>query len=231
MVNSSSYCNPPLYWWIYNNRKPPEISKVVYVSDTRQQHNRYQQETFDVQVDVFRQVIAKDIQERTRRIVAAAELMPNDRILDVGTGIGVLIPDFHFFGVTDIVGCDISSLMLAEARVRFPEIDFWCGDVIDLPHKFGPFDVIYFNAMFGNVCDQRQTLEAIRPRLTANGRIIISHPMGASFQAQLQRENSRLVPHLLPNLKRLNELIAGLTLRVHHFADEDQLYLCCLKQS
>ena len=201
------------------------------MSDKRQQHNRYQQETFDGQVDVFRQVIAKDIQERMRRIVAAAELVPDNQVLDVGTGIGNLIPDFRFFGVTRIVGCDISAAMLVEAQARFPEIDFWCGDVIDLPQKFGLFDAVFCNAMFGNVCNQRQTLEAIRPRLTVNGRIIISHPMGASFQARLKRENSRLVPHLLPNRKRLNELVGGLALQIHHFYDEDQLYLCCLKQS
>ncbi len=200
------------------------------MSDKRQQHNSYQREIFDAQVDVFRQVIAKDIQERTRRIVAAADLMPGNRVLDVGTGIGVLIPDFRFFGVTDIVGCDISMAMLAEAQVRFPEIVFWCGDVIDLPQKFGSFDVVFFNAMFGNVCNQRQTLEAIRPRLNVNGRIIISHPMGASFQAQLTRNDSRLVPHRLPNRKKLNALITGLTLRIYDFYDEDALYLCCLKQ-
>jgi 2-polyprenyl-3-methyl-5-hydroxy-6-metoxy-1,4-benzoquinol methylase len=157
--------------------------------------------------------------------------MPDNQVLDVGTGIGNLIPDFRFFGVTGIVGCDISSAMLAEAQARFPEIDFWCGDVIDLPQKFGLFDVVFCNAMFGNVCNQRQTLEAIRSRLTVNGRIIISHPMGAVFQAQLKRENSQLVPHLLPNRERLNELVDGLALQVHHFYDEDQLYLCCLQQS
>ncbi len=198
--------------------------------DKRQQHNRYQREIFDAQVDVFSQVIAKDIQDRTRRIVAAADLRPDNRVLDVGTGIGVLIPDFRFFGVTDIVGCDISMAMLAEAQLRFPEIDFWCGDVIDLPQKFGSFDGVFFNAMFGNVCNQRQTLEAIRPRLTVNGRIIISHPMGASFQARLARDNSSLVPHRLPDRKRLNALIGGLALQIHHFYDEDPLYLCCLKQ-
>lgn len=199
--------------------------------DKRQQHNQYQQETFDGQVDVFRQPIAKTIQERMRRIVATAELMPDNQVLDVGTGIGVLIPNFRYFGVTRIVGCDISAAMLAEAQARFPEVDFWCGDVIDLPQEFGLFDVVFCNAMFGNVWNQRQTLEAMQPRLSVNGRIIISHPMGASFQAQLKCEKLRLVPHLLPNRKRLNELVGGLALQVHHFYDEDQLYLCCLKQS
>lgn len=201
------------------------------MSDKRQQHNSYQQEIFDERVESFRQTISKDIQERTRQIVAAANLGPDDRVLDAGTGIGVLIPHIQLYGVSHIVGCDISPAMLAEARQRFPEVRFWCGDVIDLPREMGLFDLVLFNAMFGNVCDQRKMLERITARLTLAGRIIISHPMGASFQAKLRCENPRLVPHLLPDKKILEELIRDLPLRVHQFQDEVELYLCVLQQS
>lgn len=201
------------------------------MSDRRKQHNGYQRKTFDKRVGDFRRPISEDIQERTRRIVAAAELTSEDRVLDAGTGVGVLVPHIQFYGVTRIVGCDISPVMLAEAQQRFPEVRFWCGDVIDLPRELGCFDAVFFNAMFGNVCDQGKMLEMITTRLTTQGRVIISHPMGASFQAQLARENPRLVPHTLPDKNRLTGLISGSSLRVHQLIDQEQLFLCCLKQS
>lgn len=197
--------------------------------DERQRHNRYQRRIFKTSVEFFRQPIPEDVQRRTEHIVATARLSPNDRVLDVGTGIGVLIPYIERYGVRYIVGCDLSPEMLAEARKCYPHVLFWCGDVIDLPRELGPFDVVFFNAVFGNVWNQRDTLQTTSTHLTPAARIIISHPMGASFTVQLRREDPQLVPHPLPKEKLLAELIESLPLRVQHFQDEERLYLCVLQ--
>ena len=205
-------------------------AKVIEMTDKRQLHNHYQQQTFDSQVEIFRQFIPEQIQERNKLIVATAGLTSNDRVLDAGTGVGVLIPHIQAYHVTRIVACDISPAMLSEAQIRYPNLQFWCGDVIDLPEEFGVFDTVFFNAMFGNILNQEQTLAMIGARLSPTGRIVISHPMGASFQAQLNRENPRLVPHVLPDRDGINKLIVGLSLQVYHFQNEEQLYLCGLRK-
>jgi len=198
------------------------------MTDKRQQHNQYQQSTFDQRVYEFCETIPVDIQQRMKRIVAVADLLETDRILDVGTGTGVLIPYFRMAGVDQIVACDISEVMLVEARRRNAEVEYWRGDVVDLPRELGSFDAVFCNAMFGNVCDQRQTLESVAARLTQKGRVIISHPMGSSFQIQLHREHPQLVPHQLPNRKKLNKLVDGLSFQVSYFQDCEQLYIACL---
>lgn len=198
------------------------------VSRLRNQHNAYQTAVFDGRVHEFRDTIPGDVRARTEEIVAAAELSPADRVLDVGTGRGVLIPLFRRYGVTDIVACDLSPSMLEEAGALFPDVVYWCGDVIDLPADRGRFDCLFFNAMFGNVWDQRITLEKSVLRLTDTGRMIISHPMGSAFQRSLSIQNPDLVPHTLPDAQRINDLIAGLPLRVKLLRDETHLYLCVL---
>ena len=200
------------------------------MSDKRQKHNIYQQRVFNTNVDFFRRSIPEDIERRTERIVALAKLRPSDRVLDVGTGIGVLIPHIQRYGVRYIVGCDLSPEMLAEAKKRYPDILFWCGDVIEIPSQLGPFDAVFFNAMFGNVCNQRDTLKTTSTHLAPAGRMIISHPMGASFTDQLRREDPQLVPHSLPSQNKLAKLTKGLPLKVRHFQDEEQLYLCLIQQ-
>ena len=55
----------------------------------RRQHNAYQVQTFEKHLAFFREPIPDDIDQRTASIVAAAELRPADRVLDVGTGTGV----------------------------------------------------------------------------------------------------------------------------------------------
>ena len=193
--------------------------------ETRQAHNRYQQRVFEKNVDFFKQPIPEDVQRRTAEIVAAANLKSGDRVLDVGTGIGVLIPHIQRFGVRDIIGCDLSEPMLAEARRRYPEVQFWCGDIVDFPKTLGPFDAIFFNAVFGNMWDQRETLKVSAGLLKKNGRIIISHPMGAAFADKLAAEDPKMIPHPLPSRMRLEELILDLPLEVRCFRDESDTYL------
>lgn len=197
--------------------------------DNRQLHNLYQQRIFDTSVDCFRQIIPADVEKRTKHIVAAVSLRADDRILDVGCGIGVLIPHIQRFGVRYIVGCDLSAAMLSEAKKRYPNVHFWCGDVIDIPQELGPFDVVFFNAVFGNVWNQRQVLVSISTHLTSTGRIVISHPMGATFAEQLRAENPKMIPHSLPNKKDTAELIQGIPLTIKYFSDEKCLYLCILE--
>lgn len=199
--------------------------------DHRRQHNLYQRRVFDTSVELFRQPIPADIQKRTEQIVVAAELTANDRVLDVGTGIGVLIPHIQRFGVQEIVGCDLSEPMLAEARKRYPDVKFWRGDVIDIPPALGLFDAIFFNAVFGNVWNQRETLEISAGLLTRNGRIIISHPMGVAFAEALRAEDPRMIPHPLPSENRIAELIEDLPLKVQVFRNDEHLYLCVLEQT
>lgn len=199
------------------------------MASARDQHNRYQLATFDAQVDFFKQQIPTDVQQRLLEIVKAAGLTASSSVLDVGTGTGVLIPFIKRFSVSEIVGCDLSPAMLEEATARYPDIDFWCGDMVDLPLYKGPFEVIFFNAMFGNVWDQRAVLEKAVELLLDGGRIVISHPMGAGFVRQLAQQDSALVSHTLPSSEELAELIKGLPLNVIRFDDQQELYLCMLE--
>ncbi len=184
---------------------------------------------FDENVEFFRQPISADVQRRTEQIVVAAKLKPNDRVLDVGTGIGVLSPHIQRFGVWDIIGCDLSEPMLAEARKRYPGVKFWHGDVIDIPSALGPFDAIFFNAVFGNMWSQQDTLRISAGHLNRNGRIIISHPMGSAFAKELAAQDPKMIPHTLPGQKRMAEVIRNLPLKVQAFRDEKRLYLCVLE--
>lgn len=199
--------------------------------DKHREHNLYQQKIFKDNIDLFREEIPEDVKQRTEAIVAAAQLIPEDRVLDVGTGRGVLISYFQRYGVSEITGCDLNSTMLADARQNYPKVRFWCGDFIDIPESLGPFDAIFFNAMFGNILDQRAALERAVTLLNENGRVVISHPMGASFAEELHRQDPKMVPHPqpLPTEKQLDELIKDLSLRVKLFKDEENLYICILQ--
>ncbi len=145
----------------------------------RREHNEYQANLYVNEVEEFLSEAAPKIRAHLARIVEAAELRPSDHVLDVGTGAGILIPYISSYGVQRILGCDLSPVMLAEARKRYPDTEFWEGDIVDLPVSEGPFDACFFNGMFGNVWDPCETLAHAVDLTTPGARLVISHLWGA----------------------------------------------------
>ena len=206
---------------------------------SRLEHNAEQSRHFDARVDLFRQPIPESIQERTRSIVRAAKLDRNATVLDVGTGVGVLIPHILDQGVRaeNIVGCDLSSAMLAVARARFPSVRFRQGDFLDLPptgwnednsDRCLSFTAIFFNACFANLFDAQAAIAQAAKLLAPMGRIVISHPLGSGFVAGLHAGEPDIVPNLLPKRGELEGYAKSSELGIDRFEDEEDYYLAIL---
>ena len=207
---------------------------------SRLRHNVRQAGYFDSRVGHFQQPIPQSIQNRTGNIVRAAGLDRNATVLDVGTGVGVLIPYFLEQGVLaeNILGCDLSGSMLAIARSRFPSVRFWQGDFLDLPatgrregnpSRRNSFTAIFFNACFANLFDSEAALTRAAGMLAPNGRVLISHPLGSGFVAGLHAGQPDIVPNLLPKRNELERYAKSSGLRIGRLEDEEDYYLAILK--
>lgn len=204
----------------------------------RQPHIEMQSHYFDDKAEIFVQPIPEDIQELTKSIVQSARLARDAKVLDVGTGAGVLVGHFLEEGLSrdNIVGCDLSTEMLRNAESRYPEVTFWQGDIVDLagsvgsqlPEGLQSFDAIFFNACFGNMWDQEETLKAALRLLVPGGKIVISHPLGSKFVDSLHRHEPHIVPHLLPDYELASVWRDRLGFEVEHFEDRGDFYLVIL---
>ncbi len=197
------------------------------MSDEKKTHLDFQRKFFDENVDVFKHSIPENVEQRGREIVKTAIKNIDLRILDVGTGTGVFLGYYHELGVpfSNMVACDLSQCMLEEAQNRYPEVRFWHGDVFEIPAEFGNFDLIVFNACFGNILDQLEVLKKCHSRLSEGGRIAISHPMGNACVKLLQERIPDLVMTLLPERKVVLEWAAQLNMNLIVFQDQSDLYL------
>lgn len=197
----------------------------------RRSFDELQRSYFDNAADHFIQPVPDEVQQRTSRIVAAAELKARSRVLDVGTGAGVLINYFLSQKVQpeNIVGCDLSEGMLSKARQRHPQVTFWPGDIVDFPDKFGKFDAIFFNACFGNFFNQDAVILRGTQLLSNHGCLVISHPMGSSFVAALKEQYPQIVPHLLPKKAQLLKWCAQHELTLETYCNEKLLYIAVLR--
>ena len=195
-------------------------------STSRHAHNEAQQQAFDRVAPLFEQAPAQEILKRLEVVVDSARIQPNESILDVGTGTGVLLPFILEHLPSRVLACDLSKEMLKRAGDQFGNrVGTLQADVVDIPVSDSPFDVIFCNAAFGNVYDQKETLAAMDTLLAPTGRLVISHPMGSAFVKRLQKESPQYHLKDLPNKAQLKQLLRGTRLRMVHFIDEPDFYM------
>ncbi len=201
-------------------------------SADRKSHDSVQSEYFNERVNFFCQPIPADVQERTKKIVATANLDKDSWVLDVGCGIGALFGHFLEAGVLEenITGCDLSREMLKFAKERFPHAKYFQGDIIDFPANLPHFDAIFFNACFGNIYDQKAALQKAIALLKPKGVIVISHPLGANFVKGLHENEPHIVPYLLPSKETLTIDSTEIGVRLKTFVDEELCYIACLQR-
>ena len=109
------------------------------------QHNEVVRESFTTQAEAFAANPWVKNEERIGRLVAAAHLRGNERVLDVACGPGYIAEAFAR-AAREAIGVDLTAAMLAIAEERtktrgVSNVSFRIGDVQQLPFGDGEFDV------------------------------------------------------------------------------------------
>ncbi|MBF6331480.1 class I SAM-dependent methyltransferase [Nocardia transvalensis] len=202
-------------------------------SDDRVQHNIAQAAEFDSLAEIFETTPTDEVLDsRLDAIVAAGRVPAGARVLDVGSGAGVLanritkiVPDVELWA------CDLSTAMAEAARRKVSYAEYLMVDIIDFPLDRGPFDAIFCNGMFGNVWDQEAALGRCAELLSAAGRVVISHPLGRQFVEGLHAAQPEITRHTLPDDRGLATLAERTGLAVESVRDETDLYIAVLRRA
>jgi SAM-dependent methyltransferase len=106
-------------------------------------------------------------------LLDAVEVRGGMKLLDVPTGSGALAAEATRRGAT-VIGVDIASAMIAEARKRHPGIDFQVADVEHLPVPDGVLDAVVCAFGLGHFPYPEASLAECLRALKAGGRIAFS---------------------------------------------------------
>jgi SAM-dependent methyltransferase len=123
------------------------------------------------------------------------------RVLDVGSGTGVLSAELHQWTQAEVIGLDISFDNLKLARRVDPQTDFCRGDALALPFPQAAFDVSLCHFVLLWVADPLQMAQEMR-RVTRRGGYVlalaepdyggrIDHPPELAELGQMQGEALR----------------------------------------
>jgi SAM-dependent methyltransferase len=120
-----------------------------------------------------------EIRNTKRRATEALALQPGDRVLEVGCGTGVDLPEL-VAAVTPggrVVGVDLSELAIEHATRRMaamPEARLLTADAHELPFPAGSFDACRVDRTMLHLSDPARALAELRRVLIPGGRLVIS---------------------------------------------------------
>lgn len=104
-----------------------------------------------------------------------------ERILDLGCGTGHLTNQIAAAGA-EIVGIDVSTAMIQEARRLYPSLRFEIADGCDF-HFDQPFDAVFSNAAIHWMKDQEAVARSIWESLKPGGRFVAEFGGKGNIQA------------------------------------------------
>jgi hypothetical protein len=127
------------------------------------------------------------------------------------------------------LACDLAEQMLARVHGKYHRVCVFQCDIVWLALKRASVDVIFMNAMYGNIADKHAACANAAETLRRGGRLVISHPEGKSFVNKL-RDTTDLFIEPYPTKNELQSLVGLIGLEVIAYRDEPKLYLATARK-
>lgn len=135
-------------------------------------------------------------------LLKAANVQSGTRLLDVGTGSGVVAAIAREKGA-DVVGIDFSEPMLVEARRGVPDVEFRTASADNIPFGEASFDAVVANGVLHHLGEPDRALDEAHRVLTDGGRIACTvwaapetlEAFGLFFAAVEEHAGSAELPH------------------------------------
>lgn len=140
--------------------------------------------------------------EAAAPLLRAANVEAGSRLLDVGTGSGVVAAIAHEMGA-DVVAIDFSEPMLVEARRVVPDVEFRTASADNIPFGEASFDAVVANVVLHHLGEPDRALDEAHRVLTDGGRIACTvwaapdtlEAFGLFFAAVEEHAGSAELPH------------------------------------
>jgi len=169
---------------------------------------------------------------RLEKLVPRFGLELGQRVLDAGTGTGVLIPFLlRAIGPSGhITAIDYAEKMIQKCKAKYshiPNVAIELQDVeeLDLPSDF--FDVVTCFGLFPHLENKEKALRHMNRVLKHGGKLIIAHALSSSEIKSQHRDASLAVNHdVLPEEDEMRLMLKRADFNDIYIRDEPGCYLC-----
>ncbi|KAJ8900015.1 hypothetical protein K2173_024128 [Erythroxylum novogranatense] len=167
--------------------------------------------------------------EHIGRIISAGGIQENSRVL---VSIGsekfvdhlVKTSSYNFLLVVHD-----SLFQLAVIKEKYDEVKCWQGELISVPEKWAPLDVVFLYFLPALSFSLDQVFAALAKRCSPGARVVISHPLGKEVLEQQKKQYPDAVIADLPDRVTLQKVAENHSFQMTEYADEPGIFLAVLQ--
>lgn len=170
--------------------------------------------------------------EKVEYITKKLDIHGDERILDVGTGTGIMIPFYEkYLSNGSVVAVDYSEKMIEMARSKYPEgehpkVSYLVSDLYDLDFN-SDFDLVVCYSCFPHFVDQPLAIDICSRALKEGGRLAVAHSDSAKKINSVHMEGGVEISNdFLPSMERLKKMMTDRGLMVKFERDDDTYFIC-----
>ena len=198
--------------------------------------NLKKKDFFNEKAEIWDEITVHDL-EKVQYITEMLNIQGDDKILDVGTGTGIMIPFYERYLVKgSVVAIDYSEKMIEVARSKYPEkehpkISYIVSDVYDLKYD-SDFDIVVCYSCFPHLVDQTLALKILSKALKKGGRLVIAHSDSAKTINRVHMNSGGEVGNdFLPSMKLLKQMMKESRLKVTFERNDENYFICIARKA
>ncbi|KAJ4978629.1 hypothetical protein NE237_009409 [Protea cynaroides] len=166
---------------------------------------------------------------KAKQIISAGDIRENSRVL-------VSIGNEDFIDrLVDLSPCQLllivheSLFTLAGIKEKYDKVKCWQGELIYVPEKWAPFDVVFLYCLPGLPFELDEIFKVLAARCSSGARLVISYPQGREAVQNHRQHHSDVIVSDLPDKVSLEKVAADHSFETVEFVDEPGFYLAVLK--
>ncbi|MFA6769080.1 MAG: class I SAM-dependent methyltransferase [Parabacteroides sp.] len=192
--------------------------------------NPMQKEFFNKNAEQWDVISVHDL-KRVDYITSLLKLKGEERIMDVGTGTGIMIPFYEKYLTSgSVLAVDYSENMVAMAKKKYPfkehfMIRFEVKDLYDID-SFMAFDTIVCYSCFPHFPDQSLAVSILCKALKYGGKLMISHSCSRDKINQVHRTGGEVISKdYLPCMETMKKLFVDNGLEILFTQDDEDYFI------
>ena len=178
------------------------------------------------------QFVNADLADFLKTLVPRFNLASGQKVLDLGTGTGVLIPYLvQAVGPSGlIVAVDFAEKMVEICRRKYSglsnvKIELQNAEELDFPQDY--FDAITCFGLFPHIGNKQRALFKMNRVLKRGGKLIIAHALSShEMKVHHHTVSSAVASDVMPGEKEMKQLLKRAGFAIPHIEDESGRYLC-----
>jgi ubiquinone/menaquinone biosynthesis C-methylase UbiE len=175
--------------------------------------------------------ITPELEAFLEDLVPRFGLRHGQRVLDLGTGTGVLIPFlFRLVGPSgSVTAIDYAEKMVHACRIKYSNLRNVVIELQDLEELSLPsesFDAVTCFGLFPHLENKEKALRQMNRVLAQGGRLIIAHALSSAEIRRHHKDSLPVVHDVLPEKEEMRRLLERAGFSLIQITDEPGFYLC-----